>query len=82
MKDQTQMQAPQIDLGATKSIEHENGVIFQQGVVLREVSKFITGTDENGVMPIPVFYDPISNKILESTLPKELREEYSEHTIK
>ena len=45
---------------------------------LRTVSKFITGTDEDALLPIPVFYDPVSNKILEGSIPKDLREEYKE----
>lgn len=77
-----QQQQLNIDLSATKPINHENGPVFQQGVILREVSKFVTGTDENGVMPIPVFYNPETGMILESTLPKELREEYKDYTIK
>jgi hypothetical protein len=35
-------------------------------------SKFVTGTAEDGFMPIPVFYDPASGEILQSTLPKEM----------
>jgi len=33
-------------------------------------------------MPIPVFYDPETGKILEDSLPKELREEYKDVLIK
>ena len=79
MKDQPQNL--NIDLGSTTEIKHENGIVFQQGVLLREVSKFLAGTDENAVLPIPVFYDPQSGKILGSTMPKELREEYSQYLI-
>ena len=32
-------------------------------------------------MPIPVFYDPSTNKILESTIPADLREEYKDDII-
>ena len=32
-------------------------------------------------MPIPVFFDPDTNKILKSTMPQELREEYKEELI-
>ena len=77
-----QMQGPNIDLKTTTSIETpEGGVIFQQGILLREVSKFIVGSEENAVMPIPVFYDPISMKIVESTIPVELREEYKDYVL-
>ena len=61
-----QVQQPQIDLNNTTEIKNfDGGSIFLQGVVLRKVSKFITGTDEDALLPIPVFYDPSSKKILE-----------------
>jgi hypothetical protein len=81
MQDQQQMNL-NVDLKNTTSIETpEGGVVFQQGVLLREVSKFVIGSEENAVMPIPVFYDPVSGKILEGTIPLELREEYKEYSI-
>ena len=40
--------APPIDLKNTTGIKNsKGGSVFQQGVILRTVSKFITGTDEN-----------------------------------
>tara|TARA_Y100000389_G_C17455688_1_gene518005 strand:+ start:2884 stop:3132 length:249 start_codon:yes stop_codon:yes gene_type:complete len=82
MQDQQQMNL-NIDLKASKGIETEDGnVIFQQGMILRSISKFITGSDEDSILPIPIFYDPISQKILEGTIPKELREEYKDFLIK
>ena len=72
---QPQMQM-NVDLKNTTSVETpDGGVIFQQGVILRKVSKFVTGTSEDALMPIPVFYDPTSQKILTDSVPKELREE-------
>ena len=32
-------------------------------------------------MPIPVFYDPFTGKILKSTIPADLREEYENDSI-
>ena len=32
-------------------------------------------TDKDAILPIPVFYDPESGKILEGTVPQDLREE-------
>ena len=70
------VQQPQIDLKNTTEVKNFNGgSIFQQGVILRKVSKFVTGTSEDALMPIPVFYDPTSQKILTDSVPKELREE-------
>jgi hypothetical protein len=78
---QQQMQL-NVDLKNTTSVETpDGGVVFQQGVVLRKVSKFVVGADEDAVMPIPVFYDPKTGKILVDTLPPDLREEYKEYTI-
>ena len=74
-----QQQGPPIDLKNTTAIKNfDGGIIFQQGVVLRNVSKFVMGTDEDALLPIPVFYDPSTKKILKSSVPKELREELAD----
>jgi len=81
MSQQQQMNL-NVDLKNTTPIETpDGGVVFQQGVILRKVSKFVVGADEDAILPIPVFYDTVSGKILESTLPLEIREEYKEHSI-
>ena len=64
MQDQQQMNL-NIDLKATTSVETEEGnVIFQQGMILRKVSKFVVGAKEDAVMPIPVFYDEETNEAI------------------
>lgn len=76
---QQQQQQPQIDLKNTTEVKNFNGgSIFQQGVILRKVSRFVAGTDEDALMPIPVFYDPETNKILTDSVPKDLREEMAD----
>ena len=73
------MEQPQmnLDLSKTTAIDTPSGgKVWQQGMILRKVSKFVTGTSEDAIVPIPVFYDPEDGSILEDTLPKELREEY------
>ena len=66
-----------VDIKNTTAIKSSNGgQIFAEGVLLRKVSKFLTGTSEDGVIPIPVFYDVVSGEILVELLPKELREEF------
>ena len=35
------------------------------------VSKFVAGTEEDALLPIPVFYDPNTGKILEGSVPKD-----------
>ncbi len=79
---QAPQQGPPIDLKNTTAIKNsDEGFVFQQGVVLRTVSKFVMGTDEDALLPIPVFYDPSTKKILKSSVPKELREELADELI-
>ena len=78
------MEQPQlnIDLKNTTGIQNsEGGRVFQQGLILRKISKFIAGTPEDAIIPIPVFYDPYTFKIFAEGLPKELREELKEESI-
>ena len=70
-----------IDLKNTQSVEHKNGKIWAQGFIIRRISKFVTGTPEDALMPIPVFYDPATGEILEETLPKELRDEAGDNNL-
>jgi hypothetical protein len=75
-----QQQQPQmnLDLSKTTGIDTPSGgKIWQQGVIIRKVSKFVVGAQEDAIVPIPVFFDPTTGDILEDTLPKELREEYA-----
>jgi hypothetical protein len=66
-----------LDLSKTTSVETPSGgKIWSQGVILRKVSRFVVGADEDALIPIPVFYDVESGEILIETLPKELRKEY------
>jgi len=77
-----QVQQPQIDLTNTTGVKtSEGGSIFQQGVLLRKVSRFVTGTDSDALLPIPVFYDPTTNKILSDSVPKDLREELADELL-
>ena len=72
-----------IDIKQTMPIESEEGnQVFQEAVILRKVSKFLAGTAEDAVIPIPVFIDTKTGKILTELLPKELREEYEEYNKK
>ena len=75
--DMQQMQQPQIDLEKTTIVPNDSGgELFKQGFILRKVSRFITGGDEDAVLPIPVFYDGSTGKILKDTLPPEIRGDY------
>ncbi len=47
-----------IDIKNTKAITSPEGnQVFQEGVILRKVSRFVTGTQEDGIIPVPVFFD-------------------------
>lgn len=71
-----------IDFQNTTSVEgFDGGKLFGQAVILRKISKFLAGTDEDMLIPIPVFYDLDSKKILPDSLPKEIREEYKDITL-
>jgi len=67
---------PQFNLDLTKTtpILTPNGKkIWHQGYILRKVSKFVTGTSDDNVLPIQVFYDPETGEVLKEGLPNELR---------
>ena len=69
-----------VDITNTSKVESPDGnVVFNEGFILRKVSKFVTGQSEDGVIPIAVFYDVQTGKVLVETLPKELREDYEEN---
>lgn len=72
-----------MDLKNTSKINNskKNKGLFLQGFILRRVSKFITGGPSDGVLPIPVYYCPISNKILEESIPVDIREDYKDEII-
>jgi len=74
-------QQPQmnIDFANTTSVEgFDGGKLFGQAVLVRKISKFLIGAEEDALIPIPVFYDLESKKILPDSLPPELREEYKD----
>ena len=79
MSNQPQMN---IDFVNTTSVEGFNGgKLFGQAVIIRKVSKFLVGAEEDQLIPIPVFYDMESKKILPDSLPPDLRDEYKDITL-
>ena len=75
----TQQPQMNIDFAATTSVEgFDGGVLFGQAFLMRKVSKFVTGGTEDALLPIPVFYDFETKKIILDSIPKELRDEYKE----
>lgn len=77
-----QQQGLNIDFKNTTAIEgFDGGQLFGQAFVIRKVSKFVTGGTEDALLPIPVFYDMETKKIILESVPTELREEYKDISI-
>ena len=81
MSQPTQQLQMNIDLKNTQKVEFDGNVLVGEGFVLRKVSKFVTGQSEDGIMPIPVFYDITTGKILKETLPKDLQDDYKDQAV-
>jgi hypothetical protein len=47
--------------------------VFQEGVILRKASKFLTGTTQDGIIPIPTFYCVKCGHVNDEFIPAELR---------
>jgi uncharacterized Zn finger protein len=47
--------------------------IFQEGVMLRKASRFITGTAQDAMIPIPVFACSKCGHVNEELIPMQLR---------
>lgn len=71
-----------IDFTTTTAVEgFDGGQLFGQAFILRKISKFVIGASEDALIPIPVFYDLESKKIIKDSLPPELRDEYSDISL-
>jgi hypothetical protein len=82
MAQQPEMKGPNIDLTNTTAITSSTGgKVFSEGVILRKISKFVAGTSEDAIMPIPVFYDVITGEVMVDMIPKELRDEFTKETV-
>ena len=71
-----------IDIKNTTPVTSPEGnQVFQEGVLLRKVSRFVTGTQEDGLIPVPCFFDVATGKVLVELLPKELRAEFEDDAV-
>jgi hypothetical protein len=52
--------------------------IFIEGVILRKASRFITGTSQDAMIPIPVFTCSKCGHVNEEFLPMQLRDNQTE----
>ena len=77
-----QQRQMQVDLTTTTAVKNSKGTsVFKSAVILRKISKYVAGTDEDAIMPIPVFIDPYNDKIVADGLPMELREELADESF-
>jgi hypothetical protein len=82
MNNQKQQLNINIDIKNTQPVVSEDGnQVFAEGVLLRKVSRFVTGTQEDGIIPVPCFYDVQTGKVLVDLLPKELKEMFQDDNI-
>jgi hypothetical protein len=71
-----------IDFKNTAAVTGTDGnYLFGQAIIIRKISKFLVGAEEDQLIPIPVFYDMESKKILPDSLPPDLRDEYKDITL-
>lgn len=76
------MEQQQLNISLDKttgvSCEQCNNNIFQEGVMLRKASRFITGTAQDALIPIPVFACSKCGHVNNEFLPMQLRTDYAE----
>ena len=64
-----------IDLNKTQEVTCDKcgGVVFQEGLMLRKASKFLTGTPLDSLIPLPVFSCASCGHVNEEFLPEPLK---------
>ena len=64
-----------ISLDKTQEIicEKCNHNVFQEGLMLRKASKFLTGTTQDALIPLPVFSCSACGHVNEEFLPEPLK---------
>jgi hypothetical protein len=70
-----QPQQPKIDLSQAQDLNcvHCGGEYFISAVMVKKISKFVTGTANDAVLPVDVLLCGNCGKPLEDLLPKEFR---------
>lgn len=68
--------APKLNITLDKTTavvcEECNGQIFTEGLMIRKASKFLTGTQQDAIVPIPVFACAKCGHVNSDFLPKDL----------
>jgi hypothetical protein len=79
-----EQQVPNIDFKSTSPVTGADGyvdILFGQAFIIRKVSKFLVGSEEDALIPIPVFYDLNSKKIILDSIPVDIRDEYKDFSL-
>ena len=79
-----EQQQPNIDFKSTTQVLGADGdkdILFGQAFIIRKVSKFLVGASEDALIPIPVFYDLNSKKIILDSIPADIRDEYKDFSL-
>jgi uncharacterized Zn finger protein len=70
------MEQQQLNISLDKTIatscDECGNEVFQEGVLLRKASRFLTGTAQDAIIPIPVFACSKCGHVNEEFLPKNL----------
>lgn len=72
---ESKLGGPRINLGDTNAVKCEmcGYHVFEEAVMLREVSPLLTGTGQKGIIPVPVFTCHKCGHVNEQFLPVELQ---------
>ncbi len=80
MQNNQEMPKLNVDLANTQPyIDQDGGQLFMEGMILRKVSKFLTGSSEDQLVPIPVVINIRTKKVVTELLPPQLKEEFEEY---
>lgn len=70
-----------LDKTAGISCDECSNEVFQEGVMLRKASRFLTGTAQDAVIPIQVFSCAKCGHVNEEFLPLQLRSNKEENNV-
>lgn len=75
----TQQQLPDLKTTAGVKCSNCNNQIFAEGIILRKASKFLTGTTQDSLIPLPIFYCVKCSHPINGMIPLVIRNEYDEN---
>ena len=79
------MEQQQLNIGLDKttatSCDECSNEVFQEGVMLRKASRFITGTAQDAIIPIQVFSCIKCGHVNEEFLPSQLKNKSEDNVL-